>query len=153
MPALKYTRELLEPIVERSRSFRNVVVNLGLKPHGETITLVTKRIKQFGLSTEHFSGKSWHRGSLAVNRKSASEMLKDGTELPAYQVKRALQEIGIKHKCGECGKKMWRGVVLPLQVHHIDGNNHNNTIDNLKLLCPNCHSITGNWGFRGRKHG
>lgn len=51
---------------------------------------------------------------------------------------------GIKeNKCEICGVSVWQGKNLPLELHHIDGNHFNNTLDNLQILCPNCHSIMG----------
>jgi hypothetical protein len=52
-------------------------------------------------------------------------------------------------ECQNCGLDQWCGSRLPLEVHHIDGNKQNNIKENLQVLCPNCHSLTGNW--RGRK--
>lgn len=49
------------------------------------------------------------------------------------------------HKCEECKVEQWNGKRLPMEVDHIDGNNKNNNIDNLKILCPNCHSQTPTW--------
>lgn len=43
--------------------------------------------------------------------------------------------------CELCGLSEWQGKKLTLEVHHKDGNHYNNTLDNLQLLCPNCHSI------------
>ena len=51
--------------------------------------------------------------------------------------------------CEECGLSEWMDNPLVLEMHHIDGNNKNNKKENLKLLCPNCHSQTDNW--RGNK--
>lgn len=47
-------------------------------------------------------------------------------------------------KCEICGLNEWMGKTLPLEVHHIDGNNYNNELSNLQILCPNCHSLTDN---------
>lgn len=51
-------------------------------------------------------------------------------------------------QCEECGLSEWRGVKLSVQMHHIDGNPDNNLETNLILLCPNCHSITPNYGVK-----
>ncbi len=47
--------------------------------------------------------------------------------------------------CEVCGLTVWQGKKLPIEVHHIDGNNRNNIEENLQLLCPNCHSLTDSW--------
>lgn len=65
---------------------------------------------------------------------------------PEYQTfklhKRLLKE-GIKeHKCEICGNTMWNGEKIPLQLDHIDGNPHNHLLNNLRMLCPNCHAQT-----------
>lgn len=49
------------------------------------------------------------------------------------------------HKCEKCGLTEWLGVTIPIQIHHVDGDRHNNTIDNGQLLCPNCHALTDNF--------
>lgn len=54
-------------------------------------------------------------------------------------------------KCEMCGLNEWMGKTLPLEVHHIDGNNYNNELSNLQILCPNCHSLTNNWRSRNKK--
>ena len=60
-------------------------------------------------------------------------------------------EEGIKErKCESCGLTEWKGEEIPLELHHIDGNHFNNDLDNLQLLCPNCHSFTDN--FRGKRN-
>ena len=52
------------------------------------------------------------------------------------------------YKCSCCGISEWNGKELVLQVEHKDGNNKNNTIDNVCWLCPNCHTQTSTWGSR-----
>ena len=51
----------------------------------------------------------------------------------------------IKNECNECGLSTWMGKQLSLHLDHIDGNNHNHMRNNLRLLCPNCHSLTDTW--------
>lgn len=53
--------------------------------------------------------------------------------------------------CEKCGISEWFGRPLSLEIHHIDGNRHNNELSNLQILCPNCHSLTDNWRSRNQK--
>lgn len=53
----------------------------------------------------------------------------------------------LPYKCSNCGNDgNWMGQKMSLQLHHIDGNPSNNQLENLTLLCPNCHAITENYG-------
>ncbi|MEU1743324.1 HNH endonuclease signature motif containing protein [Streptomyces pristinaespiralis] len=88
-------------------------------------------------------------------RRSAAEILvrkpTDETKRTSNQLlKRALAESGVARSCALCGLDgAWQGCPLPLEVDHIDGDWRNNRLDNLRLLCPNCHSSTDT--YRGRK--
>ena len=76
-----------------------------------------------------------------------------GTQQISGHVKRYLREIHY-NKCQLCGwgeLNIYTGIV-PLEVHHIDNDPDNNTEDNLELLCPNCHSLTGNWKGANKKN-
>lgn len=56
------------------------------------------------------------------------------------------------NKCEKCNQSnIWNNELLSMQIHHKDGNKHNNNLDNLLVLCPNCHTQTDNWGFKTRK--
>ena len=55
-------------------------------------------------------------------------------------------------KCECCGLSEWLSEPIKLEVHHIDGNHLNNEIDNLMLLCPNCHAQTDNWRAKNIKN-
>lgn len=65
--------------------------------------------------------------------------------------KRLIAE-GIKEaKCECCNQSFWMGQKIPLTLHHIDGNHGNNKIDNLQILCYNCHAMTENFGPLNKK--
>lgn len=57
------------------------------------------------------------------------------------------------HRCEECGLDTWMDKLIPLDVHHIDGNFKNNKRSNLKLLCKNCHALTENYGSKNAGNG
>ena len=53
-----------------------------------------------------------------------------------------------EYKCSCCGISEWNGKSLSLQIDHIDGVNTNNVVENLRYLCPNCHTQTETWGVK-----
>lgn len=60
-------------------------------------------------------------------------------------------ESGVVYACARCGNEAtWLGEPLTLDVDHIDGDLHNNTLENLRFLCPNCHRLTPNFAGRSR---
>lgn len=69
-----------------------------------------------------------------------------------YKFKKYLILIGTKqNKCERCGIEKWLEEEITFDLHHIDGNNENNDVANLQLLCPNCHSLTPNYRGRNKK--
>ncbi len=67
-------------------------------------------------------------------------------------LKRRLLKAGLlPNHCQTCGISQWRGRPLPLELHHVNGNGQDNSLANLELLCPNCHSQTNSWGGRNRR--
>jgi transposase len=100
-----------------------------------------------------FSSASWthavRRGD-AVARPSAmpiDQLLRgrrDRTHLKGRLMKAGL----LAAVCATCGIKSWRGRTLALELHHINGDGKDNCLENLTLLCPNCHSQTDSWGGR-----
>jgi hypothetical protein len=69
-------------------------------------------------------------------RPQSVELLKD-----SVAIKRLLVEKR-GHRCEDCGLSEWKSHPIPLEMHHIDGDSDNNTAENLKLVCPNCHAFT-----------
>lgn len=149
----KYTLELLGPVVAVADSYADVLRRLSLPQAGGTQTLVAKRIKEMGLDTSHFTRG---RGRPAHNMLTPAEVLVPidvgSPRRKPRQLKRSLLAIGRAWRCEMCGNDgTWCGRRLTLHVDHIDGDFHNNLPENLRFLCPNCHSQTSN--FAGRSKG
>lgn len=121
-----------------------VLRNLGLKQAGGSHSHYSKRIKSAGIDTSHFKGKSTIKGRTAPNRKSADEILilrESGNRAKAHMLTRSMIEKGVEHKCSKCGQgPEWFGQKLTLDVDHINENWLDDRLENLRFLCPNCHS-------------
>jgi 5-methylcytosine-specific restriction endonuclease McrA len=152
MASRLYTKEILEKNVRDSRSFRDLVIRLGCNPHGGTISRIQGLVELNNIDHSHFSGKSWSKSSVSKTRRSAVDILVSGKKEPAFRLRRALSEIGVEYACSVCGISKWNGNDITLEVDHVDGNNKNNSIENIRYLCPNCHSQTDNYRFKGRSH-
>ncbi len=90
----------------------------------------------------------WKR-SLDKRQKEVASGLIDFESLGKHaQKKQLLFERG--HRCEGCSLTEWRGLAIPIQIHHKDGNNKNRTRENSELLCANCHSQTDSWTAKNR---
>jgi DNA-binding CsgD family transcriptional regulator len=106
-----------------------------------------------------FSSTSWSdavkRGAIVArpNATPLSELLVAGTYRGRYNLKSRLIKEGLKTGCCErCGLEAWRGAQITMALHHINGDRLDNRLENLELLCPNCHSQTDTYaGRNGRR--
>ena len=148
----KYTREMLTAAVRESTSIAGVLRHLGLRQAGGTHAHISRAIKSFELDTSHFVR---HQGG-GHHRRLAPEALlvvlpPGSLRTKPHLLLRALLETGRDYACATClNPGQWEGRRLVLQIDHRDGDFHNNLVENLRLLCPNCHSQTANFAGRGR---
>lgn len=77
--------------------------------------------------------------------KTALEYINSNTIISSHKLRNKLLKDGIKkYQCEICGLTEWQNKPIPLELHHIDGNHYNNNLDNLQILCPNCHALETN---------
>ena len=138
---IKYTKELLEPIIKESLTWSQVCRKIGVKPATGSQSHVKKRAIEFGIDSSHFVGQAWNKGRTFV-KKPIEEYLVKGKQVSSHRLKKRLIRVGLKEKkCEKCGLSMWHGKELPLELDHIDGDKMDNRIEKLQILCPNCHAV------------
>lgn len=143
-----WTDQQLREAVNASRNYFQVCQRLGLARRS---VIVVNRTQQLGLDTSHFTSQTTrveHR-QFAVR---LEDILQNKRPFPSSFVKKRLLKEGLlTYHCYECSLKDWRGNPITLELDHIDGNNRNNTLVNLRLLCPNCHAQTSTYCGRGQR--
>ena len=106
-----------------------------------------KRAKKLGC----FNPNKSHKGMKFPNRNKKEELANkilsgNYPEYQTFKLKNLLFYLGIKeNKCEICGISEWLGKPIKCELHHIDGNKNNHLLENLQILCPNCHSQTDNY--------
>lgn len=128
---------------------------LGLIPAGGNYAQINKSITRMSLDTSHFTGKGWNVGLKFAPRKSVpleDLLIKNGTA-QSHKLKKRLYASGLKlPKCELCGwAKVSEDGRIPLELDHMNGDHSDNRLENLRILCPNCHSLQPT--HRGRNIG
>lgn len=107
--------------------------------------------RQLGVSAPTVS---FHARRLGIPARASAAQRYDWDEIRTFcrqHVKARLRLAGLKHECCEqCGLTDWRNRPLSLELHHVNGDGRDNRLENLMLLCPNCHSQTDTWGARNK---
>lgn len=136
----RWTKELLEPLAKSSISYAECLRKMGLKEAGSNYKNLIANLDKFGIDTSHMLHQAHNRGKELIPF--------EGLKKVQHIKKRILAEVG--HMCETCLNTEWMGKPIPLELEHINGNNRDNSRENLKLLCCNCHALTPTWRNRKR---
>jgi Zn finger protein HypA/HybF involved in hydrogenase expression len=149
-----YTIEEFTQAVKESYSIAQVLVKLGLVPKGGNYRVFKKFQKLYDIDTSHFTGQGHAKGKTHnYNKRPLEEILVKNYEYSSNKLKKRLIGEGIKeYKCECCGLTEWLGEPIPLELDHIDGDSINNTIENLRVLCPNCHAKTPTYRGKNKRN-
>ena len=131
----EYSNDDIIKICKDVKSLAGLLKQLGLKPAGGNYANMHRLIQKLTIDTSHWTGMSWNKG----------KQLKDWNNYNCYKsLKPHLCKVK-NNTCDSCGNNEWMNKQIPLEVHHVDGDRTNNEVDNLQLLCCNCHALTESW--------
>ena len=155
MSKYTYTNEQFIEAVKTSLSIAEVCRKLGIKAAGGNYATVKNKIKKLNLDSSHFTGKAWNQGKrykMIVPSKPLCEVLVKGIPYQSDRLRQRLIKEGLKeHKCECCLNTEWLGEPIKLELHHVNGDHNDNRLENLQILCPNCHAFTDN--YRSKNQG
>ena len=141
-------------LIKNSTNISEVLFKLGYSVKGNSwgFSQVRKRMDDLNIDMSEFKGKS------AIIEKSKQEILTSEMLLRenCNHNRNCLRRFIIKnkllpYKCAICGALEWNGKTLSLELDHINGINNDNRLENLRFLCPNCHSQTTTYGSRNQQ--
>jgi predicted RNA-binding Zn-ribbon protein involved in translation (DUF1610 family) len=156
------TREGLQELFDTHGTYKEIIQVLGMDPYaGGGYRTLKAYIKQYHIDTGKFEANRVVSAAEKTKRFGAFNIIHTvDTVFKLHEIKvcgrtlkKFILESGyISHECSECGiGSEYNGKPITLQIDHIDGNCLNNVLDNLRFLCPNCHSQTHNFGSKNRK--
>jgi hypothetical protein len=149
-----YSQEAFIEAWSSSVSIAECARKLNLTIYGTTYKNLRQLAEHCGLNEDHMLGKSSTKGKIVggIKAKPIEEHLVYGSPISSSSLKKKLFKSGLKQeKCEECGIVDWNGNSLSFHLEHANGDNKDNRLENLKILCPNCHSQTDTYCRRKSK--
>lgn len=150
----KLSDEQFVELLKKSSTISEVLFKLGYTVKGNSwgYSQVKRRMDDLNLDYSIFKGKSAVIKANKLNNIKKEDILKENCKhqrivLRRYIIKNNL----IPYKCAICGCTKWQGKTLSLELDHINGINNDNRLENLRFLCPNCHSQTSTYGSRNQQ--
>lgn len=142
---VRWTDDDLREAVATSTTVAQVLRKIGLVPAGGNYDQVQRRISKLGLDTKHFLGSGWNLGGkfIPTPARPIEEVLVANQWTSSHHLKTRLFKLGLKKpQCELCG---WAERApdgrIPVELDHKNGDRFDNRLENLRILCPNCHSL------------
>lgn len=140
---IKYKKIIneLELAVKESFSWAEVCRKIKSNERTGNQSHVKKVCIAFGFDFSHFTGQSWRRNK-CFKKTDINDYLSNKKRITSHQLKiRLITEKIKEEKCESCGLSEWMNEPLVLELDHIDSNHLNNNLENIQIICPNCHAI------------
>jgi len=154
---MKYSKEQIQEAVSNSTAWRGVIdfLNPNNKGHQGSEGHIKKQASKMGIDFSHFKGQGWNIGKTFPPRRAIEEYLTaNGPFIKSSELKRKIINLGLKPRhCEMCKHDSWNGKPIHVELHHVNKNPKDNRLENLQILCSNCHSFThGMVGHEPKAH-
>ena len=152
MKLRKYTETDLRSAVENSFSFAQTLKNLNIVPCGGNYRVLKRAIAHFNVDISHFTFQLWNKGKKIGAKVAIEDYLNNKRSISSNKLKKRLINEKLLHpKCSSCQLESWLRKPIPLELDHINGDSSDNRLENLRLLCPNCHALTPTYRGKNKK--
>lgn len=137
---VRHTKEILEKAIQNSLNWREVNDILSSGKYAANQAHLKKQAIKFGITFSHFTYTSWNKGKFFGEKRPIEDYLSNKFRINSNSLKKKLFNNKIKElKCEICLNTEWLNKPIALDLHHIDKNPLNNNLENLLIVCPNCH--------------
>lgn len=156
----KWSEEYLRTLIAKSNSVSDIIRLAGKKPSGGMHRHITGLIRRYNIDTskfEGFVGQAWSRGKThaddpRIKRLPDSVIFIENGSISRSQVRKRFLKTLVPYVCSECRLlPEWNGLPLTLHMDHINGISTDHRLENLRWLCPNCHSQTSTFSNKKAK--
>ena len=153
-PIWKISKKEFQKLIDSSDSYCDILRHFNLDPYSGNHRTLKARIKENQICLKQFNvNKLKNNKNQAIQKELDFDLVfKENSSFNNTALKRKiLKNKLISYKCSECQNNgAWQDKSLSLQLDHINGVNNDNRIENLRFLCPNCHSQTKTYSGRNK---